>query len=180
MATCWSFKILYFTSVNVEIFSSNESWDGFNLTIFKQAYHKWATNNKWDRICNTQSFPSASFWMQYNQYRSKNIWTSMSEPAVTRKIDTFQLLLLPEINVTVLESRQSLVIVLGTAGHLLVCKWNRLEGLQGAWIPPPPDSTATGCLEICSVHYKGLFWFPAKQKPKYKHTVSLSPHTCYS
>ncbi len=60
----------------------------------------------------------------------------MSEPAVTRKIDTFQLLLLPEINVTVLESRQSLVIVLGTAGHLLVCKWNRLEGLQGAWIPP--------------------------------------------
>ncbi len=110
---------------------------------------------------------------------SANIWTSMSGPPVTRKLETFQLLLLPVINVTVLESRQSLVIVLGTAGHLLVCKWNRLEGLQGAWIPPP-DSTATGCLEICSVHYKGLFWFPAKRKNKYKHTVSLSPHTRYS
>ncbi len=123
---------------------------------------------------------SISMQMQYNQYRSKNIWTSMSEPAVTRKIDTFQLLLLPETNVTVLESRQSLVIVLGTAGHLLVCKWNRLEGLQGAWIPPPSRLHCHGLFGDLLCALQGAFLVPCQTETQIQtYSISVTTHVLF-
>lgn len=96
--------------------------------------------------------------MQYKQYRSKTISQHLNVHVRTTsdpQARNFPTVILPVINVTVLESRQSLVIVLGTAGHLLVCKClnpparlhcHRLFGdllcaLQGAFLVPCQTET---------------------------------------